>query len=39
MLKGVVMWTLMKEIAVALKIIRLVALKQISSKDSASDIE
>ena len=39
MLKGVIMWTLMKEIAVTLKIIRLVALKQISSKDSASDIE
>ena len=37
MLKGVIMWTFMKEIAVALKIIRLVALKQISSKDS--DIE
>ena len=34
MLKGVIMWTLMKEIAVALKVIRLVALKQISSKDS-----
>ena len=34
MLKRVIMWTLMKEIAVALKVIRLVALKQISSKDS-----